>query len=112
MKFLSVEPLLEHLGRINLKGISWVIVGGESGAGARPMKELWVKSIRDQCQAQEVPFFFKQWGGVRKSATGRLLDGRTYDEFPVLDTGRAPLSEERRKLLLSEFNGVSEEAVF
>jgi protein gp37 len=80
--FLSIEPLLEDLGEINLDGINWVIVGGESGAGARPMEKAWVRSIRRQCREARVPFFFKQWGGVRKSEAGRLLDGRTYDEFP------------------------------
>src|SRR5580692_4137756 len=73
-RFLSIEPLLENLGRINLKGISWVIVGGESGNGARPMESDWVRSIRDQCEDAGVSFFFKQWGGVQKSATGRELD--------------------------------------
>jgi protein gp37 len=82
VKFLSVEPLLEDLGAINLGGIDWMIVGGESGPGARPMKASWVRSLRQQCRAAGVKFFFKQWGGVRKHATGRLLDGRTYDEFP------------------------------
>jgi protein gp37 len=82
MRFLSVEPLLEDLGQFNLKGIDWVIVGGESGHGARPMKKEWVVSVRDQCKREGVPFFFKQWGGVRKSAAGRKLDGKTYDEFP------------------------------
>jgi protein gp37 len=82
VRFLSVEPLLEDLGSIGLDGINWVIVGGESGPGARPMKKEWVVSIRDQCKSARVPFFFKQWGGVRKSVTGRKLDGRTYDEFP------------------------------
>jgi protein gp37 len=82
IRFLSVEPLLEDLGRLNLDGIHWVIVGGESGAGARPMKKEWVRSVRDQCRRAGVPFFFKQWGGVRKSVLGRKLDGRTYDEFP------------------------------
>jgi len=82
VRFLSIEPLLEDLGRINLTGISWVIVGGESGPGARPMKKVWVVSIREQCKEYEVPFFFKQWGGVRKTRHGRLLDGRTYDEYP------------------------------
>jgi len=82
MRFLSIEPLLEDLGKIDLKGIHWVIVGGESGPGARPMKKEWVISIRDQCRASGVPFFFKQWGGVRKSAAGRRLEKRTYDEFP------------------------------
>ncbi len=82
MRFLSVEPLLEDLGNFNLRGIDWVIVGGESGHGARPMKKEWVVSVRDQCKRQGVPFFFKQWGGVRKKAAGRKLDGKTYDEFP------------------------------
>jgi protein gp37 len=82
VRFLSVEPLLEDLGPIDLSGISWVIVGGESGPGARPMKREWVVSIRRQCREQRVPFFFKQWGGVRKAKNGRLLDGRTYDEYP------------------------------
>jgi protein gp37 len=82
VRFLSVEPLLEDLGKFDLDGINWVIVGGESGPGARPMKREWVVSVRDQCKRQRVPFFFKQWGGVRKSATGRKLDGKTYDEFP------------------------------
>src|SRR5512135_1604043 len=83
MRFLSVEPLLEDLGAIDLSGIAWVIVGGESGHGARPMKAEWVRSIRDQCQDAGVPFFFKQWGGVRKGAAGRELDGRTYDAMPA-----------------------------
>jgi protein gp37 len=82
IRFLSVEPLLEDLGRFDLDGIHWVIVGGESGPGARPMNREWVLSVRDQCQRAGAAFFFKQWGGVRKSATGRKLDGRTYDEFP------------------------------
>jgi protein gp37 len=82
MRFLSVEPLLEDLGKFNLKGIDWVIVGGESGHGARPMKKEWVVSVRDQCKHEGIPFFFKQWGGVRKSAAGRKLDGKMYDEFP------------------------------
>jgi protein gp37 len=82
VRFLSIEPLLEDLGQIDLQGIHWVIVGGESGAGARPMKKEWVLSIRDQCERAQVPFFFKQWGGVRKSKAGRELDGRTYDGVP------------------------------
>lgn len=82
VRFLSVEPLLEDLGTLDLSGIHWVIVGGESGHGARPMDPEWVKSIRDQCAEARVPFFFKQWGGVQKKRTGRVLDGRTYDEFP------------------------------
>ena len=83
VRFLSIEPLLEDLGAFSLKGISWVIVGGESGPGARPMAKTWVLSIRNQCKGGQVPFFFKQWGGVRKSETGRTLDGRTYSEFPA-----------------------------
>jgi protein gp37 len=85
VRFLSIEPLLEDLGEIDLSGIDWVIVGGESGPGARPMKPMkkeWVISIRDQCRASGVPFFFKQWGGVRKIKNGRLLEGRTYGEYP------------------------------
>jgi protein gp37 len=83
VRFLSVEPLLEGLGRLNLKGIDWVIVGGESGNGARPLEKEWVTSIRDQCNDAGVPFFFKQWGGVRKKNAGRALDGKTYDQFPA-----------------------------
>ncbi len=82
VRFLSVEPLLEDVGKLELEGIHWVIVGGESGAGARPMDQAWVQSIRAQCEMAKVPFFFKQWGGVRKSEAGRLLDGRTFDEMP------------------------------
>jgi len=82
VRFLSIEPLLERLGSMNLTGIHWAIVGGESGHGARPLKHEWVTSIRDQCSDANVPFFFKQWGGVRKKTAGRLLDGHTYDEFP------------------------------
>jgi protein gp37 len=81
-RFLSVEPLLEDLGSLDLAHIDWVIVGGESGPGARPMLAEWVISIRDRCKNAGVPFFFKQWGGVRKSLGGRRLEGRTYDEFP------------------------------
>lgn len=83
VKFLSLEPLLGPLPRLNLNGIDWAIVGGESGPGARPMPETWVVDIRDQCQRAGVPFFFKQWGGVNKKRAGRLLDGRTWDEMPI-----------------------------
>ena len=83
VRFRPIEPLLEDVGRLNLNGLGWVIVGGESGPGARPMKREWVVSVRDQCRRAGVPFFFKQWGGVRKSLAGRKLDGRTYDEFPL-----------------------------
>ncbi len=82
VKFLSLEPLIGPLQNINLLGIDWVIVGGESGHGARPMKKEWVIQIRDQCLEQGVPFFFKQWGGVNKKLTGRLLEGRFWDEMP------------------------------
>jgi protein gp37 len=81
-RFLSIEPLLEDLGEIDLTSIAWVIAGGESGPGARPMRPEWVASIRDQCRRARVPFFFKQWGGTRKKLAGRILDGRTHDDFP------------------------------
>jgi len=84
-KFLSLEPLLGPLPGLNLEGIDWVIVGGESGPGARPMDPSWVTDIRDQCAKAGVPFFFKQWGGVRKKKAGRLLEGRTWDDMPLVD---------------------------
>jgi protein gp37 len=97
IKFLSLEPLLGPLPKLNLRGIDWVIVGGESGPGARPMDADWVRQIRDQCLRANVSFFFKQWGGPVKSKTGRMLDGRTWDhtpgrntsvveDFPILET--------------------------
>jgi protein gp37 len=82
VKFLSVEPLLEDIGNIKISGIDWVIVGGESGHGARPMKREWVERVLTACRKEDVAFFFKQWGGVHKSTTGRSLHGRTYDEMP------------------------------
>jgi protein gp37 len=82
VRFLSIEPLLEELGSFDLAGIAWVIVGGESGAGARPMRPAWVRGLRAQCRRTGIPFFFKQWGGKQKSVAGRELDGRTYDEMP------------------------------
>ena len=82
VRFLSVEPLLAPIPRIPLTGIDWVIVGGESGPGCRPMEADWVRAIRDRCLAQSVPFFFKQWGGIHKKRFGRTLDGRTWDELP------------------------------
>jgi len=88
--FLSIEPLLEDLGQFDLRGIHWVIVGGESGPGARPLEADWVRSIRRQCRAANVPFFFKQWGGVRKARTGRTLDGRTYDQYPRISINPVP----------------------
>ena len=99
MKFLSIEPLLEDLGPIDLTGIDWVIVGGESGPGARPLEQEWVTPIQQQCQEKGIPFFFKQWGGVQKSRFGRELNGRTYSEFPK--TTRRPLRtpDDRRRAL-------------
>lgn len=88
IKFLSLEPLLGALPKLNLKNIDWVIVGGESGPGARLMEPTWVKDIRDQCQKAKVAFFFKQWGGVRKSKTGRRLDNRTWDDLPLVKFNR------------------------
>lgn len=84
VRFLSLEPLLGPLPDLRLSGIDWVIVGGESGPGARPMRAEWVTAIRDQCLNANVPFFFKQWGGVRKKAAGRKLDGRIWDQMPVM----------------------------
>ena len=83
VKFLSIEPLIGQVGKLNLRGIDWVIVGGESGLGARPMDAEWVTGIRDQCLEAGVSFFFKQWGGVQKKKTGRTLEGRTWDEMPA-----------------------------
>lgn len=99
VRFLSVEPLLEDLGEFDLTGIHWIIAGGESGHGARPMAPEWVHSLRDQCQAAQVPFFFKQWGGVRKGKAGRTLDGRTHDDVPARSTKSMPSRAERRAML-------------
>lgn len=84
IKFLSLEPLLGPLFNLNLRGIDWVIVGGESGPNARPMDAVWVEDLQNQCRKAEVPFFFKQWGGTQKKKAGRTLGGRTWDEMPVL----------------------------
>jgi protein gp37 len=100
VRFLSVEPLLEDLGKFNLSGINWTIVGGESGPGARPMQPEWVLSVRDQCRESRVPFFFKQWGGVRKAKNGRLLEGKTYNEYPHRTA--QPVPERARCLELAE----------
>jgi protein gp37 len=102
VRFLSIEPLLEDLGEIDLSGITWVIVGGESGPGARPMKQEWVVAIRRHCREQGVPFFFKQWGGVRKGLTGRLLDGQTYDEYPDRHSSSPVASEVDRMRVAAE----------
>jgi protein gp37 len=100
--FLSIEPLLEDLGTLDLTGINWVIVGGESGPKARPMRASWVRNIRGQCRKAKVPFFFKQWGGIRKHETGRELDGRTYDGFPALSVS-PPVTDKKRKALMAKF---------
>lgn len=84
IRFLSCEPLIGPLHKLPLQGIDWVIVGGESGPGSRPMKQEWVTDIRDKCIESDVPFFFKQWGGVNKKKAGRLLNGRTWDEMPSI----------------------------
>jgi protein gp37 len=105
-RFLSVEPLLENIGTIDLKGLDWVIVGGESGHGARPMEKQWVTSVRDQCARAGVRFFFKQWGGVQKSRAGRKLDGRTYDDMPLLDHDE-PSRETERAALLQRAQGLA-----
>jgi len=88
LRFLSLEPLLGPLPRLNLEGIDWVIVGGESGPGARPLRKEWVLEIRDQCLDAEVPFFFKQWGGTRKTKAGRVLEGQVWSEMPKKDLNR------------------------
>jgi protein gp37 len=104
VRFLSIEPLLEDLGEINLEGIAWVIVGGESGLNARPIQKSWVIRIREQCRAANVPFFFKQWGGVRKSETGRHLDGQTYDEMPCRQPGQVVPKQRERLELIEDVN--------
>jgi protein gp37 len=99
VRFLSIEPLLEDLGVINLEGINWVIVGGESGPGARPVRHGWVDSIRKQCRSLDLPFFFKQWGGVQKKRHGRELNGRTYDELPKRE--ERPVATRTERLALA-----------
>jgi protein gp37 len=103
LRMLSVEPLLEDLGPIDLSGIGWVIAGGESGPGARPLDPDWIRSIRDRCLDANVPFFFKQWGGTRKGKTGRTLDGRTHDDVPTRLPAIAP-DVATRKRLAAEFS--------
>jgi len=99
VRFLSIEPLLEDIGEIDLGGIHWVIVGGESGWGARPMKEDWVLSILRQCRAAGTPFFFKQWGGVHKARAGRRLREATFDEYPAIVRSEFPDKRQRLKAL-------------
>jgi len=101
MKFLSVEPLLEDLGELDLQGIDWVIVGGESGRGARPLEERWVLNILQSCRKSKVPFFFKQWGGVNKKKAGRELRGKTYDQFPERKPSQIPSRAERQAMILA-----------
>lgn len=108
LRFLSIEPLLENLGEFNLEGINWVIVGGESGLGARPMKAEWVLSIRDQCRAADVRFFFKQWGGVRKSEMGRSLEGQTFDEMPERSNRLMAIRQSRQKMIGEVHNWAAE----
>ncbi len=98
-RFLSIEPLLEDLGSLDLRGIHWAIVGGESGPGARELEKKWVISIRDQCRQAHVPFFFKQWGGFQKSKAGRKLDGKTHDELPARPPIVVPNDDHRRELI-------------
>lgn len=98
IRFLSVEPLLGPIPRLPLQNIEWVIVGGESGPGARPMEPNWVRAIRDRCIRFEIPFFFKQWGGVQKSKTGRVLDGQTWNELPF-EFGKALRGKRETKQL-------------
>jgi protein gp37 len=98
VRFLSIEPLLEDLGSINLSGIHWAIVGGESGPGARVMHPDWVRRIKEQCDRAGVLFFFKQWGGVQKGKYGRVFDGRTYDDMPKQTSTQIPAREERQQL--------------
>lgn len=99
VRFLSLEPLLEDLGELDLRGINWVIVGGESGAGARPMEKEWALGIRDQCLAAGIAFFFKQWGGFPKNRSGRELDGRTYNQFPRCRSVAVPSARVRLSLI-------------
>lgn len=98
VRFLSVEPLIGPLPRLPLTGIHWVIVGGESGPGARPMHIDWVRQIRDRCVARGVPFFFKQWGGANKKKTGRVLDGRYWNELPQRKERIGPYAQHQRLL--------------
>jgi len=99
VRFLSVEPLLEDVGRLNLRGIAWVIVGGESGPRSRPIEASWVRSIKEQCDEAGVAFFFKQWGGVQKKRAGRSLDGETYSEIPMRASNPVMPEPARRALI-------------
>jgi len=101
VRFLSIEPLLEDLGTFNIAGIHWVIVGGESGPGARPMDPAWVRRIKTQCDTHRTLFFFKQWGGIQKKKTGRELNGRTYDAMPTTSKHH-PASRAARARLIDQ----------
>ena len=93
IRFLSIEPLLGRMGKLDLTRIDWVIVGGESGPGARPMRPEWVREIRDQCEERNIAFFFKQWGGFRPKSGGRELDGQEYSDFPAIERPFAEAAE-------------------
>lgn len=99
LRFLSLEPLLGPLPNLDLAGIGWVIVGGESGSGARPMSEAWAVDIKDQCVSAKVPFFFKQWGGVNKKKAGRVLQGRTWDQMPLPPLEGRPATRQVQRAL-------------
>ena len=99
MRFLSVEPPLEDLRQIDLSSIEWVIVGGESGPHAHPMEQSWVQSIREQCEASDFSFFFKQWGGFNKKKNGRAMNGRTYDEWPKYSPNPVPAKNTRQEIV-------------
>ena len=101
VRFLSLEPLLGPIPKLDLRGIRWVIVGGESGPRARPMEKSWVREIRAHCRRAQVAFFFKQWGGIQKSRNGRELDGRTWDEMPVeVPTARSAVERASARIQL------------
>lgn len=104
VRFLSIEPLLEDLDDFDLSGLDWAIVGGESGPGARPMDKAWIERILKLCRTQDVHFFFKQWGGVHKSTTGRLLNDRTYDEMPQIVAAKMPIRKVRQNSALTWHN--------
>ena len=92
-RFLSIEPLIGSIGKLDLAGIDWAIVGGESGPGARPMQPEWVREVREQCREQDAAFFFKQWGGLRPKSRGRELDGREWNDFPKMTPSYATAAE-------------------
>lgn len=102
VRFLSIEPLLEDLQDIDISGIDWIIVGGESGHGARVMRQEWVENILDACRIEKIDFFFKQWGGVHKSTAGRMLHGKTYDEMPTRVAGAMP--DRRKRMAMAQIH--------